>query len=82
MQTLHWSLKVKNAPKLISMYLKGNYILIIKKQKILVNLMAFLNQLKTFMKNFIPRENLQNCLLLDFKIPNTKKITNERFRSY
>ena len=82
MQTLHWSLKVKNAPKLISMYLKEKYILIIKKQKILVTLMVFLNQLKTFMKNFIPRENLQNCPLLDFKIPNTKKSTNERFRSY
>ena len=82
MQTLHWSLKVKNAPKLISMYLKENYILIIKKQKILATLMVFLNQLKSFMKSFIPRGNLLNCPLLDFKIPNTKKSTNERFRSY
>ena len=33
MQKLYWSLNVKNCPKLNSIYLKENYILIIRKTK-------------------------------------------------
>ena len=56
----------------------------IRKQNIVATLMIFLNLLKKFMKNFIPRDNLQNCHLeekidLFFKIPNRKKISNEQF---
>ena len=46
--------------------------------------MIFLNLLKNFMKNFIPRDNLQNCHFEEktdvlIKIPNRKKISNEQF---
>ena len=34
----------------------------IRIENILVTLEIFLNQVKTLMKNFIPRKNLQNCL--------------------
>ena len=54
----------------------------IRKQNIVATLMIFLNLLKKFMKNFIPRDNLHHLeekTDLFFKIPNRKKISNEQF---
>ena len=50
-------------------------ILMIKKQNILATLMIFLNQLKTFMKNFIPKRQPPKLPLLNFL---TKFVTERR----
>ena len=52
----------------------------IRKQNILATVMTFSDQLKTFMKIFLQRDNLPICHLSLFsKIPNRKKVSNEQF---